>query len=122
MNKLMKNISVLALFSLLLTCASAPSSPGIGSWDVGISTPQGAQTGVWTFAGDGSGSVRGDNIEGDQAVEGVIMDGNTISFNLDINAQGQALSLSFSGAVAGDTLTGAFVSDFGAFDVSGTRQ
>jgi hypothetical protein len=120
MNKLMKNISVLALFSLLLTCASAPSSPGIGSWDVGISTPLGDQTGVWTFPGDGSG-IMGSDL-GDQAVEGVIMDGNTISFNVDIDAQGQVLSLSFSGAVAGDTLTGVFESDFGAFDVLGIRQ
>ena len=40
----------------------------------------------------------------------------------DIDAGGQSLSLSFSGVVEGDSLTGAFGSDFGDFDVTGTRQ
>ena len=120
MNKLMKNIFVIAVFGLLIACAGAPSSLGIGSWSVDISTPVGDQSGVWTFPGDGTG-IMGSDL-GDQAIEGVMMDGDTISFNVDIDAGGQALSLSFSGIVAGDTLTGAFESDFGAFDVSGTRQ
>jgi len=32
------------------------------------------------------------------------------------------LSLRFNGIVEGDSLSGAFASDFGDFDVTGTRQ
>lgn len=120
MKHLVRSLSVATVLVLLAACASAPSSPAVGVWDVGISTPVGDQTGVWTFAADGTGMMQSDL--GDQELSGVTLDGNSISFLVDIDAGGQALSLSFTGMVDGDSLTGEFGSDFGAFAVSGTRQ
>lgn len=50
------------------------------------------------------------------------VDGNNVSFDLDIDAGGQLLSLSFGGVVEGDSLTEVFASDFGDITVTGTRQ
>jgi hypothetical protein len=51
-----------------------------------------------------------------------MFDGNAITFDAAIDAQGQSLVLEFSGTVDGDSLEGEFGSDFGAFGVSGSRQ
>ncbi|MDA1370350.1 MAG: hypothetical protein O2971_06265 [Proteobacteria bacterium] len=119
MIRLVKTLSFIAAIVVLASCA-ASVAPGVGSWNVNISTPVGEQSGVWTFSGDGTGVMGSD--QGDQNIEGVMLDGNSISFDVDIDAGGQSLSLSFSGMVDGDSLDGEFASDFGAFAVSGTRQ
>ena len=84
------------------------------------STPLGDQPSTWTIAADGTGVMSSD--QGDQAVDGIMVDGNNVSFELVIDAGGQSLALDFSGVIQGDTLTGAFASDFGDFIVTGTRQ
>jgi hypothetical protein len=45
-----------------------------------------------------------------------------VMFETEVDAQGQTLVLDFSGSVDGDSVTGEFDSDFGAFGVTGTRQ
>ena len=49
-------------------------------------------------------------------------DGNAVSFEAEVDAQGQTLVLDFNGTVEGDSMDGEFGSDFGAFGVSGSRQ
>ncbi|HAJ74891.1 MAG: hypothetical protein QGG54_05145 [Gammaproteobacteria bacterium] len=119
MTRLIRNISCVAIIALLASCA-ASVSPGVGVWDVSINTPAGEQGGTWTLNADGTGVMGGG--QGDQAIDGIMFDGNNVTFSVDIDAGGQSLSLSFSGTVAGDSLDGEFESDFGAFSVSGTRQ
>jgi hypothetical protein len=120
MRNLIRNLLTATVLVILAACAGAPVSPGVGMWDVSINTPVGEQSGVWTIAADGTG-IMGSDL-GDQAIEGIILEGNSISFEVDIDAGGQSLSLSFSGTVEGDTLSGDFSSDFGDFSVMGTRQ
>lgn len=120
MGKVFRTLSLSAALLFFLGCASAPSNPAVGMWDVSINTPVGQQSGVWTLAADGTGVMETD--QGDQTLSGIMYDGNSISFSVDIDAGGQALSLSFTGTVEGDTLSGEFGSDFGAFEVSGSRQ
>jgi len=117
--RLIRKLSWAAVIVLLASCA-ASVSPGVGVWDISISTPVGEQGGTWTINADGTGIMGGD--QGDQAIEGIVLDGNSVAFDVDIDAGGQSLSLSFSGTVAGDSLNGEFDSDFGAIAVSGTRQ
>lgn len=119
MTKFIRTLSISASFALLVACA-AETSPGVGVWDVNIDTPVGSQAGVWTINSDGTG-IMGSDL-GDQAIEGIALEGNTIAFDVDIDAGGQSLSLSFSGTVNGDSLDGEFASDFGAVPVSGSRQ
>ena len=119
MTKFIRTLSISTAFSLLVACA-AGTSPGVGSWDVTIDTPVGSQAGVWTINADGTGTMGSDL--GDQAIEGIALEGNTIAFDVDIDAGGQSLSLSFSGTVNEDSLDGEFSSDFGPVPVSGSRQ
>ena len=119
MTKFIRTLSISTSFALLVACA-AGTSPGVGAWDVIIDTPVGSQAGVWTINADGTGIMGSD--QGDQAIEGIALEGNTIAFDVDIDAGGQSLSLGFSGTVNGDSLDGEFSSDFGPVPVSGSRQ
>jgi len=105
---------------ILAACAAGNLNPFAGSWETTVSTPLGDQVGVWMIAPDGTGIMSSD--QGDQAIDGIVVDGINVSFDVDIDAGGQSLSLGFSGVIEGDSLTGAFGSDFGDFDVTGTRQ
>jgi len=119
MTKFIRTLSISTSFALLVACA-AGTSHGVGAWDVIIDTPVGSQAGVWTINADGTGIMGSD--QGDQAIEGIALEGNTIAFDVDIDAGGQSLSLSFSGTVNEDSLDGEFSSDFGPVPVSGSRQ
>jgi len=119
MKKLKSGWLVLSLVVLVGCAASTP--PGVGVWNVEMNTPLGALPGVLTLNADGSGSFGNDQL-GETALSGIAYDGNSITFDAEVDAQGQMLVLEFSGTVDGDTLDGEFGSDFGAFGVSGTRQ
>ncbi|GJM12388.1 MAG: hypothetical protein DHS20C12_07910 [Pseudohongiella sp.] len=116
----MRNLSAAAMLAILVACAAGAANPAVGSWDTVVVSPIGDQPSVWTINADGTGMMSSD--QGDQAIDGIVFDGNNLSFDLDIDAGGQFLSLSFSGTVEGDSLSGVFGSDFGDFDVTGTRQ
>lgn len=120
MRNLMRNTTVAAMLILLTACAAGTSNPFVGTWDTVATSPLGDQAATWTIAADGTGVMSSEL--GDQAVDGIVVEGNNVSFDLDIDAGGQFLSLSFSGIVQGDTLSGAFASDFGDFAVTGNRQ
>lgn len=105
---------------LFLAACAASVPPGVGAWDVQMNTPLGNQDAVLTIAEDGTGTMAGQ--QGEQAISGIVMDGNEISFSVDIDAQGQSLTLEFSGAVDGDSLSGEFQTPFGALAVNGSRR
>ena len=120
MLKIIRNIVAAAMLVILAACAAGNSNPFAGTWNTMATTPLGNQESLWIIAEDGTGMMASD--QGDQPIDGIIVDGNNVSFAVDVDAGGQSLSLSFSGVVEGDSLTGAFGSDFGDFDVTGTRQ
>lgn len=120
MIRIIRNTALAAMLVILTACAAGNSNPFAGSWDTMATTPLGDQASVWTISEDGTGIMSSD--QGEQSVDGIVVDGNNVSFNLDIDAGGQFLSLSFTGTVEGDTLNGVFASDFGDFNVTGTRQ
>jgi len=104
-----------------LFLVSCGQNPAVGDWDIEMNTPIGAQAAVLTINADGTGIMSADGL-GEAAIDGITFEENALSFNADIDAQGQALSLSFTGTVEGDVLAGEFGSDFGAFGVTGARQ
>lgn len=117
--KTLKNYSLLAALILLVGCA-ASAPPGVGVWNVDMNTPLGAQSFVLTLNDDGSGSM--ESPQGTQAIDGIVYDGNAVEFSAALEAQGQSITLDFSGTVAGDSIEGAFNTPFGALDATGTRQ
>ena len=119
MNRITGGSLFLALV-FLAGCASAPP-PAVGVWGVDMNTPLGSIPVTLTLNEDGSGSMAADPL-GEAPVTDVVYDGPNVSFNTEIDAQGQTVMLEFSGAVEGDTLDGSFATDFGDLQVSGTRQ
>ena len=117
--RFLKNQLSLILIILLTTCTSS-AAPAIGEWDLNINTLQGVQEAILSIAGNGTGTFIGD--QGNQTINGVMLDGNAISFDLNIEAQGQSLSLSFAGEVNGDTLNGEMQTPLGALLISGIRR
>ena len=120
MQKLLRNTTLVALILVLAACAAGNANPFVGTWETVATTPLGDQAATWTIAADGTGVMSSD--QGEQAIDGIMVDGNNVSFQLVIDAGGQSMALDFNGVVAGDSLTGAFGSDFGDFGVTGTRQ
>ena len=121
MKKLLSGLLVLSLTILVGCAASAP--PAVGVWDVEMDTPLGAIGAVLVINEDGTGSMHAEALGGDPApFSGVMFDGNTLSFEAELDAMGQLITLEFSGTVDGDSLNGEFGSDFGSFGVTGTRQ
>lgn len=120
MQKLLRNTTLAALLLVLTACATGSANPFVGTWDTVASTPVGDQPALWVIAGDGTGVMSSD--QGDQTVDGIVVDGNNVSFEFIVDAGGQTLALSFNGVVDGDSLIGTFGSDFGDFPVSGTRR
>ncbi len=124
----LRNTLLLALVAALLTVAcsgyGAPALPAaVGSWNMTIETPLGTQEPTLIVSGDASGlmgtmsSPQGDVELTDMSWN----DDGTLGFTMAIDAGGQSLSLTFSGMVDGDTLTGAFASDFGDMEANATR-
>ena len=120
MKQLLRNTTLAALVLVLAACAAGSANPFVGTWDTVASTPLGDQSATWTIAADGTGMISSD--QGTQAVDGIVVDGNNVSFHLVIDAGGQTLALDFSGVITGDSISGTFASDFGDFGVTGTRQ
>ena len=119
MKKLTSGLLALALTVLVGCAASTPA--GVGVWSIEMNTPLGAMPATLTMNEDGSGSMEADGMGG-APLSGITFDGNSVAFSADIDAQGQSITLDFSGTVEGDSLSGEFGSDFGAFGVTGTRQ
>lgn len=119
MNKITGGSLFLAL-TVLAGCA-ASVSPAVGMWGVDMNTPLGVIPVTLTLNEDGTGSMSAANL-GDAPVSDIVYDGPNVTFTAEIDAQGQSVTLDFSGAVDGDAIEGSFGSDFGDIAVSGTRQ
>lgn len=128
-------IGLIALVPVMTGCAStsapaaatpaaAPPPPpppaAVGSWNLTVETPVGTQESVLTISGMADsleGMIAGE--QGEVALSNVMFSENALTFGLSIEAQG--LNLNFEGTIDGDSLSGAFQSDFGPITVTGTR-
>lgn len=113
-----------ALIALGCSAYGAPALPAaVGSWNMTIETPLGTQEPTLIVSGDASGLMGTlSSPQGDVELANVTWnDDGTLGFTMDIDAGGQSLSLTFSGTVDGDSLTGEFASDFGPMEANATR-
>ena len=120
MKKLMSGLLVLSL-ATLVGCAAGGPPPAVGVWGVEMNTPLGPFPATLTLNEDGSGTMAVGDL-GEGSFDGIIYDGNMVTFTAEVDAGGTTIVLEFSGTVEGDSIEGEFDSDFGAFGVSGTRQ
>ena len=119
MKNLVSGLLALSLAALIGCAASVP--PAVGVWSVEMNTPLGALPATLTINEDGTGLMSADGL-GEAPIDGIAFDGNALTFDAEVDVQGQSLVLEFSGSVEGDSVSGAFGSDFGDFAVTGTRQ
>jgi hypothetical protein len=124
----LRNTLLLALVAALLTFAcsgyGAPALPAaVGSWNMTIETPLGTQTPTIDVTGDASGlMVAMASPDGSvEATDVTFGEDGSLGFTVAIDAGGQQLTLVFSGMVDGDSLTGAFATDFGDMEATATR-
>lgn len=123
-----RNYLLLALAAALLAmgCSAygAPALPAaVGSWNMTIETPLGTQTPTIDVTGDASGlMVSMGSPDGTvEATDVTFGEDGSLGFTVDIDAGGQQLTLVFTGMVEGDSLTGAFATDFGDMEATATR-
>lgn len=93
-----------------------------GTWHLTLNSPLGDQAATLQIeeAGDSlQGTLKG---QGDPTpLEELKVDGSNVAFAADADTPVGRLRLAFSGAVAGDALTGTYSTPFGGFSFSGTR-
>jgi|SRR5690554_4029522 len=111
---------VVAVFLSACATTSAPH-PIVGPWLITIDTPFGAMDSNLDVNSDLSGTMSSAEL-GAARLDSVTVDGERVGFSVDVDAQGQALTLVFNGTVEGDALRGTFNTDFGNIPVTGRRR
>ena len=119
MIKLTRNL--LIVISLLFLVACTKPHPAVGTWDISIDTPVGIMNMVLHIAEDGTGLLVSVEL-GEQSITDILLGEDSITFSVDVDAQGQMSTLDFTGTVADDVLSGEFGSDFGILAVTGSRS
>jgi hypothetical protein len=93
-----------------------------GEWTV-VTDAGGQETTSVINVSLADGAVTG-TITGDEGTAPLVnpgFEGNTLTFDITIDAQGQELELKFSGAITGDSMDVSWGSEFGDFPGVGTR-
>jgi len=93
-----------------------------GKWNLKVSTPMGEQTPVLTLNVSGnecSGSFAG--AQGSAEFSGGSVEGDKVSFSLQVEAMGQKINLECSATVDGDKISGELKSPMGPAQFSGER-
>lgn len=94
-----------------------------GSWKIAMETPLGTREAALALTSSGGGALTG-TMSGDAGAVDIYdgkVNGDTISFKVDVT-QPMTLTLEFSAAVAGNTLSGTVkLGMFGDAPLSGTR-
>jgi hypothetical protein len=95
-----------------------------GKWSYTIEVPGQTTTGTMALKSNGGG-VEG-TISSDQMgttdMKDVALDGNTLTFSMNVDIQGQSMTLDYSLDFSEDTFEGnVSVGSFGSFDISGAK-
>ena len=87
-----------------------------GTWDVTVEAPQGSMPLAATFKQDGEKLTGTQSSQmGEAALEGTVK-GTDIAFVVVINMQGQEMTITYTGKIDGDAMSGAI--EFGTFGSS----
>ncbi|MGH8177723.1 MAG: hypothetical protein ACREV5_15815 [Steroidobacter sp.] len=121
--------TVLLLFAAACTSTppeepAKPASAGVtGAWLLTVDSPMGTRENEAVFTQQGeqlTGVIKGSR--GETPLTGALQ-GDAITFGINVTIQGQNMNINYSGAVAGDTMSGNVVfGDFGDGKWSGKRK
>lgn len=94
------------LLSLFLAAFSALAADVTGKWTASAEGPNGTMTRTFTFKVDGA-KLTGETVSslfGKSPIENGKVDGDSISFVLNVKFQDNELQVNYKGKVAGDTI------------------
>ena len=94
-----------------------------GTYKLTINTPMGTRTPTLILKEEGgalSGTFAGQM--GTTEFSGGTAEGNSVKFDVSISAMGQEITLSFSGTIEGDSISGSVNTPRGASEFTGTRE
>ena len=126
----MKRVLVLACLGLLVlsTASFAQDAPKkvdvTGAWSLSMESPQGAMDFTATFKQDGEKvtGTQSNPMGGEDKFEGT-MKGNKLEYVLKIDMGGQAMSITFTATVDGDSMKGSMaMGEMGTMPFSGKRK
>jgi hypothetical protein len=106
--------------------AVAQASPAVGSWDLTMTTPIGERKSTMTIAPTGGTyTVTFRNAPGadplDETISDIRIEGNSFAFKRSVGIEQGQIELNYSGTVDGNALIGKVASQFGEFDLKGSR-
>jgi hypothetical protein len=117
-------IIVAAAVALLPTVAAGADPADVtGIWTMTVETAMGSGTPTFTLTQEG-GEVTGtyEGYFGEAPVTGTV-EGDEVTLHLEVNAQGQDMTVDYIGTVDGDTVSGRVVfGDYGEATFEGTRE
>jgi hypothetical protein len=126
-NKKRQGWSILGIFLLgfavtFLPAAQKQAYSGIlGEWDV--QTEDGQYTFVFVFSLDGEalkGLFKGTS--GDYEMEDLSFENNELSFTVNIDMGGQAMSIDYNATIEGDALEGFLSMEYGEANITGKKR
>ena len=121
-----KVYTVFAMFSLLLipVLLTAQDANVAGDWEMTSQSPRGERTSAIHFDQDGQNikvtmeGFRGNEMTGEGTVQG-----NKIEWTITMSTQRGDMTISYSGTVEGDTMSGeAQMGDFGAMEWTAKKK
>ena len=122
----MTRLSILTLLLSAMTVATTNGADAVGTWRWEHEDLQGRGTvkDVLTIKKDGDKLVATyEGMDGEVPVEKVSVEGDKLTWSLDIEAQGQELTVTFSGKIDGNNVEGEVsLGDFGEFPWAAERD
>ena len=116
-------VAAAAALALIGTNALAADADVTGEWTMSVETQAGTGTPTFNLKQEGSnvtGTYKGQL--GEAPVTGTVK-GNEVTLNYKVEAQGQALSVTYSGTVDGSTMKGKVsLGDFGDGTFTGKKN
>lgn len=104
--------------------AGSASAGGIanlaGTWDVTTESQLGTLKRTLIIKESGEGSYNSDTAQ--WPISNLKVEGDKVSYNVTVNAQGQDLPLTFNGTLSGDSLNGEYTSEAGTGTVVAKRR
>ena len=114
-------LAMTALISGCATMGGGSANPFVGTWDVVVDSPLGTSEQTILIASDMTGSIEAADI-GTLEISNVASEGDSASFDVVFDMQGQELAAKFVGTIDGDSISGEYVTDLGNATVTGTRR
>ncbi len=113
----------LAMTAIISGCTTlgGGSDPFVGTWDVVVDSPMGTSEHTLLIASDMTGTIESQDAD-TLEVSNVASEGNSASYDVVFDIQGQQLAARFEGTIDGDSLSGEYITDFGNATVTGTRR